>query len=64
MKAEELRIGNWFNESGLPTQADGRFIGRLQNIQSFNRTMKELKSLQRFGVLQTAFRHLQRLLFY
>lgn len=37
MKANELRICNWFNEFGMPTQADGRFIDRLQNIELRNK---------------------------
>jgi hypothetical protein len=34
MKANELRIGNWYNEFGIPKQATSEFIDRLFKIQN------------------------------
>lgn len=45
IQANELRIGNWFLEFGIPTQADGRFIDILQNIQLRNKTAIDISAI-------------------
>jgi hypothetical protein len=38
MKANELRIGNWYNEFGISKKATAGFIQKFAHIESINKT--------------------------
>ena len=45
LSAQELRIGNWYNEYGIPKQATSDFIDRLYIIQKAGKTALDVSDI-------------------